>query len=71
MSGKFQNEVEVVVLLLEREVLEVVCEGFSNIIGFFLECVVYKGIFFNGIEIFVISIQMVVINWSFQNEMFF
>lgn len=71
MSGKFQNEAEVAALLLEREALEVACEGFSNIIGSSSECVVYKGTLSNGTEISATSIQTVATNWSSQNEMSF
>lgn len=41
-------------LRFKRLEFEIVCEDFSNIIGFLIDGFVYKGIFLSGVEIVVV-----------------
>uniref|UniRef100_A0A2P2JRZ1 Protein kinase domain-containing protein n=1 Tax=Rhizophora mucronata TaxID=61149 RepID=A0A2P2JRZ1_RHIMU len=55
LSGQLQKAFVTGVPKLKRSELEVACEDFSNIIGFFLGGTVYKGTLSSGVEIAVTS----------------
>ncbi|XP_057977603.1 probable LRR receptor-like serine/threonine-protein kinase At1g63430 isoform X2 [Malania oleifera] len=58
-------------LRFSRQELEVACEDFSNIIGSFPDCLVYKGTLKGGPEIAVISLCINEEHWTGYLELYF